>query len=93
MSTAFCVANTLTAAALKLASQMGIQKRKRLKDDAVPTLFVRPGAQKSLLLSEATRKRSSSSSTLADAGASKKKRAAYEKRERCRVSQFRMFFM
>ena len=70
---------------------MGMQKRRRLKDDAVPTLFERPEPQESLLSeagpsgSSISRKRSSSSS-VADAGSSKKKRSAYEKRERHRVS-------
>lgn len=78
----------------ELTSQMGLQKRKRLKGDAVPTLFERPGAGSHL--SEAgpsgtlSRKRPSSSSSLADTGSLKKKRTAYEKRERCRVSQFSM---
>lgn len=78
----------------ELASQMGIQKRRRLKDGAVPTLFERPVAPvPKSLLSEAVpsslyRKRASSSSSLADVGSSKKKRAAYEKRERSRVSKF-----
>lgn len=72
----------------ELASQMGMQK---LKADAVPTLFEKPRAGVSLF-SEAgpsgtlSQKRSSSSSSLADAGTSKKKRTAYEKRERIRVS-------
>ena len=78
----------------ELASQMGIQKRRRLKDGAVPTLFEKPVAPvPESLLSEAvpsslSRKRASSSSSLADAGSSKKKRAVYEKRERSRVSKF-----
>ena len=71
----------------ELASQMGIQKRRRLKDDAIPTLFERPGSQISHL-SQAdagpsgtlSRKRASGSSSLADAGSSKKIRTAYEKR-------------
>ena len=76
----------------ELASQMGIQKRRRLKADAIPTLFERPVAPiPHSLPSEAgpstlSRKRTSSSSSFADAGGSKKKRAAYEKRERSRVS-------
>ena len=79
-----------------LASQMGMQKRRRLKEDAVPTLFERPRALMSQVVSGAdagpsgtqSRKRASSSSSLADEGTSKKKRTAYEKRERSRVSQF-----
>ena len=78
----------------ELASQMGMQKRRRLKDDAVPTLFERPVAQMSPLLCDTeagpsgsiSRKRASSGSSLADASSSKKKRSAYEKRERHRVS-------
>ena len=75
------------------ASQMGMQKRIRLKDDAIPTLFERPGSQMSHLSDAGpsgtlSRKRASSSSSLADAGTSKKIRTAYEKRQRCRVSQF-----
>lgn len=77
----------------ELASQMGMQKRRRLKDDAVPTLFERPGPRTSLLSDAGpsgtlSRKRASSSSSLTDAGTSKKIRTAYEKRERCRVRQF-----
>ena len=74
----------------EFASQMCMHKRRRLKDDAVPTLFERSGPLMSLL-SEAgpsgthPRKRASSSSFQADAGTSKKKRTAYEKRERSRV--------
>ena len=84
----------------ELASQMGIQKRKRLKDDAIPTLFERPGAGARIShLCEAgpsgtlSRKRPSSSSSLADAGTSKKTRTAYEKRERSRVSQFHILLL
>ena len=76
-----------------LASQMGIQKRRRLKADAIPTLFERRcvAPVPLPLPSEAgpstlSRKRTSSSSSSVDAGYSKKKRAAYEKRERTRVS-------
>lgn len=76
----------------ELASQMGIQKRRRLKADAVPSLFERPVTHS--LPSEAgpstpSRKRTSSSSSIADAGSSKKKRAACEKLERYRVSECR----
>ena len=69
----------------ELASQMGMQKHRRLKDGAVPTLLKRPVAPvPESLVSEAvpctlSHKRASSSSSLADAGSSKKKRAAYEK--------------
>ena len=78
-----------------LASQMGIQKQIRLKADAIPTVFERPSASggpslhslpeagPSTLLS---RKRTSSSSSHADVVSLKTKRAAYEKRERSRVS-------
>ena len=65
----------------ELASQMGMQKRIRLKDDAIPTLFERPGSQMSHLSDAGpsgtlSRKRASSSSSLADAGISKKIRTA-----------------
>jgi len=71
----------------ELASHMGIQKRTRLKADAIPTLFERPTTPS--LPSEAgqsplSRKRTSSSSSI---GSSKKKRAACEKLERSRVSK------
>ena len=64
---------------------MGMQKRRRLKDDAIPTLFERPGSQMSHLSDAGpsgtlSRKRASGSSSLADAGTSKKMRTAYEKR-------------
>ena len=85
----------------KLASQMGIQKIIRLKEGAVPTIFERqrmsggsvpmasldqdlvqvssdPGPS-----TQHSRKRTSSPS---GHGIPKKKRTAYEKRERCRVS-------
>ena len=74
----------------ELAAEMGIQKRRRLKPDAVPSLFDRPGIQlpSASTQSEAgpsrsSRKRASvSSSSLADTTPSKKSRTAYEKRER-----------
>ena len=84
----------------KLASQMGLQKRTRLKEGAVPTIFERQrmsggsvpmaSSAQDLVHSSApgpstqdSRKRMSSPS-LHDIP--KKKRTAYEKRERCRVS-------
>lgn len=79
----------------ELAAKMGIQTRRKLKPDAVPTLFARPGIQLPSQASEpgpsglsrlTPRKRASTdSSSLADA-TSKKSRTAYEKRERSRVS-------
>ena len=69
---------------------MGMKKRIRFKVDAISNLFERSGAGVSLL-SEAgpsgtlSRKRSPSNSSLADAGTSKKKITAYEKRKKIRV--------
>lgn len=77
----------------ELAAQMGIQKRRRLKPDAVPTLFDRPTiqlpsasqSQSETDPSESSRKRASTASSSL-AGTTKKARTAYEKRERSRVS-------
>ena len=64
----------------ELASQMGMQKCRRLKDDAVPTLRDLDLERRSFLLSGTlSRQRASSSSSLTDAGTSKKLRNAYEK--------------
>ena len=92
VNTAFCVASTLHCFEpdAELASQMGIQKCRRLKDDAVPTLFARSEARVSFPSDagpSGTVSRNMASS-LADASTSKKIRTAYEKRERSRVSQF-----
>ena len=79
-----------------LAKQMGLKKRKRLKPDAVPTIFVRhvppkqaagsgpssSGAQVSI-----AHKRAPASSSTVGTGGPPKKRMAFEKRERLRVSQ------
>ena len=56
-----------------IAASMGLQKRRSLKPDAVPTHFERPSAQ---LSSSSTRKRSSSTTPLAthDAQSEPKKR-------------------
>ena len=69
----------------ELAAQVGIQKRRRLKPDAVPTLFDRPAIQLPSAQSEPgpsrSRKRASTgSSSLADT-TTKKIRTAYEKRD------------
>ena len=75
-----------------LAAEMGLQKRRRLKPDAVPTLFTRPEVPLPSAMSEPgpsrlSRKRAPvSSSSIADTAA-KKSRTAYEKRERARVSK------
>ena len=80
----------------ELAAQMGIQKRRRLKPDAVPTVFDRPAiqlpssAQPEPGPSRVSRKRSSTgSSSFADT-TTKKIRTAYEKRERSRVSSLKI---
>ena len=74
-----------------LAPKLGIKIRKRLKPDAVPTIFPRP-----IQLSAATplsteRTASVQTSSVDQPGndvqpAAKKRRSAYEKRERARVS-------
>ena len=56
-----------------LASSFGISKRRRLKPGAIPTLFERPET--------ATRKRPA----VSPSKEGKKKRSAFEKRERLRV--------
>ena len=75
-----------------LAAQMGIQKRKRLKPDAVPTVFDRPAIQlPSSAQSEpgpsrlSWKRGSTGSSSLADP-TTRKIRTAYKKRERSRVT-------
>ena len=80
-----------------LAEQMGLKKRKRLKPDAVPTIFVRhvtpqqtTGGPESSSSSEAplttARKRAPASSSTVGRGGPPKKRMAFEKRERFRAS-------
>ena len=82
----------------KIAAQFGMQKTRRLKPDAVPTIFDKASSATSSTLS--SRKRaaddlpsssktgSTSSACLGgDGGIVKKKRTAYEKRESRRVSQ------
>ena len=84
-----------------IAASMGLQKRRMLKADAVPTLFERPAVQLPSLrdtsasysgaasvLAPTSRKRGSSPTSPADQDAlsqPKKRRGAYEKRERSRV--------
>ena len=80
-----------------LAEQMGLKKRRRLKPDAVPTIFVRhvtpqqtTGGPESSSSSEAplttARKRAPASSSTVGTGGPPKKRMAFEKRERLRAS-------
>ena len=74
-----------------LAEQMGLKKRKRLKPDALPTLFARhvptsgPGSSSAPV--STARKREPASSSTVCTGGPPKKRMAFEKRERLRVSQ------
>ena len=81
-----------------LAKQMGLKKRKRLKPDAVPTVFVRHGIPKEATGQESgsssgetpsttARKRAQASSSTVETGGPPKKRMAFEKRERLRASQ------
>ena len=60
-----------------IAASFGISKRKRLKSDAIPTIFERPAP-------ESTGKRPA---TTASESVAKRRRTAFEKRERSRVSQ------
>ena len=81
----------------ELASQMGIQKRIRLKADAIPTVFERPSVSSAPSLhsqasvaspsNRLSRKRTSSSASHADVISLKTKRKAFENRERSRVSK------
>ena len=82
----------------ELASRMGIQKRIRLKADAIPTVFERPSdvysapslySQTSVAgpSTRLSRKRTSSSDSHTDVVSSKAKRKAFENRERSRVSK------
>ena len=64
-----------------IAATFGIPKKRRLKPDAVPTIFLRQSSASSV--SELTRKRDADTSV---AGSSKCIRRAVEKRERARVS-------
>ena len=88
--TAYCVVTTLMEVASsqtqKLASQMGLKKRVRLKVDAVPTIFVRHShsCSQSEPGPNTSRKRTSSHLSSSDSAATKRK--AFEKRERQRVS-------
>ena len=78
-----------------LALAMGLEKRKKkLKPDAVPTLFDRPsvaGGTEEASASSRKRQRSITLSTLSPSNLAtckpKKARVAFEKRERARVSQ------
>ena len=73
-----------------LAEEMGLKKR-RLKYDAVLTIFVRPqpatepGPSSSTPVTTACKRAPTTSSTVGTAPP--KKRMAYEKRERLRASQ------
>ena len=88
-----------------LAEQMGLKKRRRLKPDAVPTVFVRHGipkdaaGQESLAGSSSSgetssttaHKRAQESSSTVETDGPPKKRMAFEKRERLRASQLYLF--
>ena len=73
-----------------IAATLGLQKRRMLKPDAIPTLFERPAIQlpsdcSASATSSSSRKRSSPAELDAPS-LPKKRRGAYEKRERARVS-------
>ena len=78
-----------------IAASMGLQKRRMLKPDAIPTVFERPAVQlpsssgSCAGASGSSRKRGSSTTSPAaedTPSQPKKRRGAYEKRERSRVS-------
>ena len=71
-----------------LASEMGIKKRRRLKHDAIPTIFERPVSLPSSTQSSVKypQKRPAATSSSDAPSQSKRSRVAYEKRERSRVS-------
>lgn len=77
-----------------LAEQMGLKKRRTLKPDAVPTIFVRhvateqgePGPSSGMIAGKRAPATTSSSSVGTDGPP--KKRMAFEKRERLRVGRF-----
>ena len=83
-----------------LAEQMGLKKR-RLKPDAVPTVFVRHGIAKDAAGQESGSSSGETSSTTAHKRAQASsstvetdgppKRMAFEKRERLRASQLYLF--
>ena len=76
-----------------ISANMGLEKRRQLKPDAIPTLFDRPAARlpsSSAASASCSRKRGSSTVSLTDHNAPrqpKKRRGAYEKRQRSRVSR------
>ena len=78
-----------------LAEQMGLKKRKKLKPDAVPAIFVRhvapeqggPGPSSSGDPVTFARKRAPASSSTVGTDFPPRKRMAFEKRERLRVSE------
>ena len=65
----------------KIAATFGMQKARRLKPEAIPTLFDRP----SLSSEEVRRKRAAETSTTLVSSTKKRRSAAYEKREKHRV--------
>ena len=84
-----------------LAEQMGLKKRRRLKPDAVPTIFVRHVTPQQTTESSSSceapalttaRKRAPASSSTVGTGDPPKKRMAFEKRERLRASWWLIHF-
>lgn len=67
-----------------LAQSFCLSKRKRLKVDAIPTIFHRPSAEHSTLGQDLPRKRQRIADT--PTGPSKRSRSAIEKRERATIS-------
>ena len=66
--------------ASQIAATFGMQKSRRLKPDAIPTLFDRPS-----LSSEGERRKRVAKTSTSLLSSTKKRRSAYEKRENYRV--------
>jgi hypothetical protein len=69
-----------------IAATFGIPKKRRLKPDAVPTIFQRQSSLGSASEDQLPRKRLATDTDPPTANSSKRARAAAEKRERIRVS-------
>ena len=69
-----------------IAATFGMKKRKRLKPGAIPTIFIRQNITATSKGDGGTSSRKRSATTLGTSETTRRKRGAFEKRERSRVS-------